>query len=60
MVKTHLLGYSSRQRDYVQALMELGSLICKPSDPLCNNCPIYNKCASFKLKDFKILKKDKK
>ena len=59
MLKTHLLGYSSRQRDYVQALMELGSLICKPSDPLCNNCPINNKCASFKLKDFKILKKIK-
>ena len=34
ILKTHLLGYSSRQRDYVQALMELGSLICKPSDPL--------------------------
>ena len=59
MVKTHLLGYSSRQRDYVQALMELGSLICKPFDPLCNNCPISNKCASFKLKDFRILKKIK-
>ena len=59
MLKTHLLGYSSRQRDYVQALMEFGSLICKPSDPLCNNCPINNKCASFKLKDFKILKKIK-
>ena len=42
ILKTHLLGYSSRQRDYVQALMELGSLICKPSDPLCNNCPINN------------------
>ena len=59
MLKTHLLGCSYRQRDYVQALMELGSLICKPFDPLCNNCPISNKCASFKLKDFRILKKIK-
>ena len=57
--KKSVFGTSSRSSDYAQALMELGSLICKPSGPLCNNCPIYNKCASFKLKDFKILKKIK-
>ena len=30
--KSHLLGYSNRQRDYVQSLMELGSLICKQNN----------------------------
>ena len=59
MKKVNFLGYSSRQRDYVQALMELGSLICKPMEPICNKCPINKKCISFKFKDFKIKKKIK-
>ena len=58
--KSHLLGYSSRQRDYVQSLMELGSLICKPKQPLCNLCPINSLCISFKKKNFEIIKKFKK
>ena len=59
MKKVNFLGYSNRQRDYVQALMELGSLICKPMEPICNKCPINKKCISFKFKDFKIKKKIK-
>ena len=59
MKKVNFLGYSYRQRDYVQALMELGSLICKPMEPICNKCPINKKCISFKFKDFKIKKKIK-
>ena len=39
--------------------MELGALICKPNKPLCNKCPISNKCKSFIKKDF-TLKKNKK
>jgi len=27
-----------------QALMELGALICKPKNPLCNRCPVFNFC----------------
>jgi len=27
-----------------QALMELGALICKPQNPLCGQCPLYNFC----------------
>jgi len=27
-----------------QALMELGALICKPQNPLCDQCPVYNFC----------------
>jgi A/G-specific adenine glycosylase len=30
-----------------QALMELGSLICKPQNPLCTQCPLRNNCKAF-------------
>lgn len=30
-----------------QAMMELGSLVCKPTQPLCNICPIYEHCSAF-------------
>ena len=35
--------------------MEIGALICKPLNPLCNECPIYKNCYSFKNKDFNIV-----
>ena len=35
-----VFGTSKRSSDYAQALMELGSLVCKPKNPLCNRCPI--------------------
>ena len=60
MEKVDFFGHSNRQRDYVQSLMELGALVCKPIDPKCNNCPITKYCSSFKYKDFKIKKKEKK
>ena len=34
--KKKIFGTSIRSSDYAQALMELGALICKPSNPLCN------------------------
>ena len=40
--------------------MELGSLICKPSNPLCSQCPISRKCRSFIKKDFALTKITKK
>ena len=40
--------------------MELGALVCKPTNPLCNQCPISNKCKSFKKKDFNLTKNIKK
>ena len=40
--------------------MELGALICKPANPLCNQCPISKKCKSFKKKDFNLKKNIKK
>lgn len=30
-----------------QALMELGSLVCKPIDPLCDQCPVQQHCRAF-------------
>lgn len=60
IIKSSFFGESKRQRDYVQALMELGALTCKPREPLCNSCPINNYCMSYKFKDFNLLKKIKK
>ena len=58
--KKNVFGVSFRSSDYAQALMELGALICKPSNPLCNKCPISNNCKSFKKKDFNLKKISKK
>jgi len=60
MIKTNFFSSSIRQRDYVQALMEIGALICKPIEPLCISCPITNHCLSFKKKNFNLIKKNKK
>ena len=55
-----VFGQTSRSNDYVQALMEIGALLCKPKNPNCKKCPITKNCLSFKRKDFKIKKKNKK
>ena len=54
-----VLGTSSRSSDYAQALMELGALICRPNNPLCEKCPISQNCKSFAKQDF-VLNKIKK
>ena len=58
--KKSIFGISSRPNDYAQALMELGALICKPNNPICNQCPILKNCKSYKKKDFILVKKIKK
>jgi A/G-specific adenine glycosylase len=55
-----VFGKTSRSNDYVQALMEIGALLCKPKYPNCERCPITKNCLSFKRKDFEIKKKNKK
>ena len=55
-----IFGRTSRSSDYVQALMEIGALICKPKNPNCEKCPITKNCLSFNRKDFEIKKKNKK
>lgn len=32
---------------YNQAIMDFGSLICKPQSPLCSQCPVQNSCFAF-------------
>lgn len=32
--------------DYNQALMEIGALICRPKNPLCQECPLASLCAA--------------
>ncbi len=58
--KKDIFGTTSRSSDYAQALMELGALICKPSNPICNQCPIKQNCSSYKKRDFSLTKKIKK
>ncbi len=58
--KKSIFGVSHRSSDYAQALMELGALICKPNNPLCNQCPIIKKCKSFKKMDFDLTRNMKK
>ena len=53
-------GKTKRSSDYVQALMELGALVCKPKIPYCERCPITKHCLSYKKKDFKLKKNKKK
>ncbi|MDC0326989.1 A/G-specific adenine glycosylase [Candidatus Pelagibacter sp.] len=58
--KKKIFGISKKSSDYAQALMELGALICKPSNPLCNKCPISKNCRSFIKSDFALTKIKKK
>jgi len=54
-IEKKILGTSVRARDYAQALMELGALICRPKNPLCKQCPLIKNCTSFKNNDFEII-----
>ena len=58
--KKKILGTSVRASDYAQALMELGALLCRPKNPLCDQCPLTKNCKSFKNNDFEIIKERKK
>ena len=58
--KKIVFGKTLRSSDYAQALMELGALICKPKNPICDQCPIIKNCRSYKKKDFNLTKNIKK
>ena len=58
--KKIIFGTTLRSSDYAQALMELGALICKPSNPICDQCPIRKNCKSYRRKDFILTKNVKK
>lgn len=40
---------------YNQAIMDFGATVCKPALPLCDTCPLYNKCLAFKSKKINTL-----
>lgn len=44
-----LLGMMANERpgDLVQAMMDLGAAICRPSNPRCVECPLAPECAAF-------------
>ena len=37
-----------KARDFNQAVMELGALVCLPRDPQCHVCPVQNSCKASK------------
>ena len=42
--KAQELARAERPGDFAQAMMDLGSLVCKPTKPICCNCPIHKSC----------------
>ena len=50
---------TKRNADFVEALMEFGALICKPKNPICNNCNLKKNCkyskSSNKIKNTKFI-----
>lgn len=36
-----------RTGDYTQVMMDLGAMICKRSNPLCEQCPLNDRCLAF-------------
>ena len=40
----------NRPSDFIQAYMDIGSLVCKKSNPLCNKCPVKKQCSSYPYK----------
>jgi A/G-specific adenine glycosylase len=45
----------AKPSDFNQALMDFGSQICKPQNPLCNQCPFSQQCEALKLNKIKEL-----
>jgi A/G-specific adenine glycosylase len=39
-----ILAEGPRPGDWAQALMDLGSLVCRPKAPLCDRCPLAGDC----------------
>ena len=52
-----LEGICSNKRpgDFAQSMMDLGATICKPVNPVCNNCPVMKYCLAFKNNTYNII-----
>ena len=46
-LKTVNLFKTKRNSDFAEALMEFGALVCKPQDPICEECKIKNICSYY-------------
>lgn len=46
--KADTLLLTSLPDAFNQAMMELGAVICKPSHPMCKQCPVQKQCMAFK------------
>lgn len=48
-IREFLKSHISRRRpgDFNQALMELGAVVCRKKNPLCNLCPIKSTCQAY-------------
>ena len=57
--KKSFFNYSKRSSDYAQAIMEIGALVCKPTLPSCDICPLILNCKAYKKQDFLIKSKNK-
>ncbi len=57
--KKYFFGKSNRPSDYAQAIMEIGALICRPTNPSCTECPLKKNCIAYKKKNFDIKSKSK-
>jgi len=42
---------TKRSSDFIQSYMDIGSLICKKSNPLCDLCPVNSSCKSYPYKN---------
>ncbi len=61
--KASKLMYKENSGDFNQAMMEFGSINCKPKNPICENCLFNNNCYAYlnnKIYDFPIKNKNKK
>ena len=50
-VKSFAEGFLPKDsfREYSQGIMDLGSLLCKPKNPICNSCPVNKNCQALRL-----------
>jgi len=55
IIKAEQVGAGKRPGDFAQALMDLGSLICKPKNPKCDECPLMSLCDGYKNKTYQSL-----
>jgi len=49
--------YTSRHGDLAEALMEFGAIICKPVNPLCDQCSLKKNCSFYKNNDLVFVNK---